>query len=89
MIESKGWQSSDQPAALHAYEAANVAHELYNTNQNPSRDSAGMTLRFSIPTVINGRVYVGVKGGIEVYGLLSPNTHKQPRPRKAASSRSR
>lgn len=37
-----------------------------------SSDRAGMGLHFNIPTVVNGRVYVGVKGAIGVYGLLSP-----------------
>jgi hypothetical protein len=34
------------------------------------RDEAGKSLRFTIPTVINGRVYVGTKGEVDVYGLL-------------------
>ena len=31
-----------------------------------------LTLRFTIPTVVNGRVYVEAKGEVDVYGLL-PN----------------
>jgi len=70
VIASKGWRAADQPAVLHAFDASNVARELYTSEQHASRDRAGMTLRFSIPTVADGRVYVGTKGGIEVYGLL-------------------
>ena len=55
-----------------AYDAANVAHELYNSTQNPTRDRAGKALRFTIPTVANGRVYVPTKREIDVYGLLQP-----------------
>ena len=50
--------------------ATDVAHELYNSEQNPSRDRAGLALRFNIPTVMNGRVYVGAKREVDVYGLL-------------------
>jgi hypothetical protein len=30
----------------------------------------GLALRFTIPTVVNGRVYVNAKRHIDVYGLL-------------------
>ena len=69
-IETKAWNGEDRPAILHAWEAANVAHELYNSEMNATRDRAGLTLRFTIPTVANGRVYIGTKGEIDVYGLL-------------------
>ena len=72
VLESKGWRSPDRPAVLHAFEAANVARELYNSEQNSSRDRAGMALRFAVPTVVNGRVYVGAKREVDVYGLLAP-----------------
>jgi len=72
LLESKGWRSPDRPAVLHAYDAANVARELYNSEQNASRDRAGECLRFAIPTVVNGRVYVGAKREVDVYGLLAP-----------------
>jgi hypothetical protein len=71
VIETKGWRAPDRPAVLHAYDAMNVARELYNSKQNSTRDRAGLTLRFTIPTVINGRVYVGAKKELDVYGLLS------------------
>jgi hypothetical protein len=70
LLRSKVWNAPDQPAALYAYDAGNVAHELYNTEQNPGRDRPGLALRFNIPTVVNGHVYVGTKHQIDVYGLL-------------------
>ena len=71
LIESKVWNDfSDRTAVLHAYDAANVARELYNSEQNRRRDHAGNALRFTIPTVVDGRVYVGTRGEIDVYGLL-------------------
>jgi len=56
---------------LHAFEATNVAHELYNTEQDSRRDRAGIGLRFNVPMVVNGRVYLGAKRELDVYGLLS------------------
>ena len=71
VIESRGFRAPDRPAVLRAYEAANVAHVLYASEQQPERDRAGTALRFTIPTVADGRVYVGTKGQLDVYGLLS------------------
>jgi hypothetical protein len=73
VIESKGWRSPDRQFVLHAYDAANIAHELYNSEQNPARDRGGLTLRFNIPLVANGKVYVGAKKQVDVYGLLTPS----------------
>jgi outer membrane protein assembly factor BamB len=70
LIETKAWNGADRPAVLHAYDAANVARELYNSEQNPARDRVGLTLRFTIPTVVSGRVYVDAKGSVDVFGLL-------------------
>jgi hypothetical protein len=72
VLRSKGWRSPDTKAVLYAYDAANVARELYTSEQNSPRDHAGLCLRFNIPTVANGKVYVPAKREINVYGLLSP-----------------
>ncbi len=55
---------------LHAYDATNLAHELYNTQQNAARDSLGAGAVFAVPTVIDGRVYVVAVNQLNVYGLL-------------------
>ncbi|MGA3240411.1 MAG: pyrrolo-quinoline quinone [Bryobacteraceae bacterium] len=72
LIETKTWNGADQPAVLRAYDAANVARELYNSEQNRDRDRVGVTLRFTIPTVADGRVYVDAKHRVDVFGLLPP-----------------
>ncbi|HEY1952499.1 MAG TPA: hypothetical protein VGG76_06810 [Gemmatimonadaceae bacterium] len=70
-IETRTWNGPDKPAVLHAYDALNVQHELYHSEMNPRRDRAGLATRFAIPTVGGGRVFVGGKGEISVYALLS------------------
>ncbi len=71
VLRSKSWNGEDTPATLSAFDAEDIAHQLYSSEQNSARDRAGLALRFNIPTVVNGRVYVGAKGEVDVYGLLS------------------
>jgi hypothetical protein len=57
-------------AVLHAYDATDLSHELYNSNQSGSRDQFGAGNKFITPTLANGRVYVGTTNGVAVLGLL-------------------
>jgi hypothetical protein len=56
--------------ALRAYSASNVADELYNTQQDPGRDAIPGYDNFCVPTVADGRVFVGTTGELLIYGLL-------------------
>jgi hypothetical protein len=59
------------PAILLAYDATNVATQLYSSATNATRDQAGNATKFVPPTVANGRVYVATQTEIDAYGLLS------------------
>ncbi|MEZ0601627.1 pyrrolo-quinoline quinone [Paraburkholderia sp. IW21] len=56
--------------ALHAYDAGNLAHELYNSNQAGARDQWGAGNKFITPMIARGKVYVGATNGVAVFGLL-------------------
>lgn len=59
------------PAVLHAYDAANLAHEIYNSNQAAAgRDHFGAGNKYITPTVADGKVFVGTTNGVGVFGVL-------------------
>src|SRR6516225_1343109 len=58
------------PAVLYAFDATNISSELYSSAKNTSRDKAGNATKFAVPTIANGKVYVGTSTEVDVYGLL-------------------
>lgn len=66
------WLLNRATNALYAYDASDVSQELFNSNQYFGRDSIGGVLKFTIPIVANGKVFVGGIGKVFAFGLNPP-----------------
>lgn len=67
---------NNTPAVLHAYEATDLSHELYNSNREQKRDEITAN-KFITPMIAGGKVFVGTPTGVAVYGLLPAETAPQ------------
>jgi hypothetical protein len=57
-------------AVLHAYDATNLANELYNSNQATGNRDQFTGNKFITPMIANGKVFVGTLNSVAVFGLL-------------------
>ena len=62
----------DPNAVLRAYDATNLAIQLYGSDQDPTRDALDSSVHFASVTVANGEVFVGTQDKLYIYGLNPP-----------------
>ena len=74
-LETSQWNTGG-PSILYAFDATNLATELYDSNKF-SADHPGLAVKFTVPTVANGSVYVGTQARLAVFGLF-PDGRKSP-----------
>lgn len=91
VINGSGWvpmKKAPASAVLYAYDAEHPTGTtwtaMWNSNQCPTRDTPGYSSKFSVPTIANGRVFIGTidttggpsyqDGELDVYGLLTNTT---------------
>jgi hypothetical protein len=67
-LDISGYPSG--PAILNAYNATNLANQLFSSPTSGA-GAAGLATKFSVPTVANGKVYVGTQGQFDVFGFIS------------------
>jgi hypothetical protein len=68
----------DPAGVLRAYDATNLANELYNSNQDPTYDSLDSYVKFSTPTIADGKVFVPTKTTVTIYGLVNKSGTPPP-----------
>ena len=65
-------ESAVVSGVLRVFDASNLSSELYDTQQNATRDSIGLYSKYTPPTVANGKVYMATfSNKLRVYGLLA------------------
>jgi hypothetical protein len=61
--------STGGPAVLQAYDAANVSRQLFSSSTS-AVNTAGPAVKFVVPTVADGYVFLGTRSELDVYGIL-------------------
>jgi hypothetical protein len=81
-------ESAASNGVLHAFDAADLSHELYNGTQAGNRDNFPDG-KFITPMIANGKVYVGTPGSVAVFGLLSQSARNLRRSHRPDRGRNR
>jgi hypothetical protein len=69
LIDSSGAMANTS-AILRAFDPNDLSKDIYNSAMVTPRDTAGPAVKFTVPTVANGKVYIGTQTELDVYGLL-------------------
>ena len=67
------WIMDTNNDELHAYSTLSLSTELWNSG--PGSIAA---VKFAVPTVANGQVFVGTQDSLQAFGLTGPSTPAQP-----------
>ncbi len=70
-LNNSTYKSATGQASLLAYQATNLGRTLYSSRTKATRDNPGQPVKFQVPTVANGKVYVITVKSLNVYGLLN------------------
>ncbi|MGA2102511.1 MAG: pyrrolo-quinoline quinone [Candidatus Sulfotelmatobacter sp.] len=70
-LNNSAYKTTTGEATLLAYNATNLAKELYSSKTKATRDNPGAAVKFSVPTVVNGKIYIMTQKSLVVYGLLN------------------
>jgi hypothetical protein len=70
-IDHAGSRVNPASAVLYAYSASKVSQQLFSSNMAGARDQLGTAVKFAVPTIAGGKVYVATETGLSVFGLLS------------------
>ena len=63
----------DASGLLQAYDAADLSKQLYSSATMPG-DAPGSWAEFCVPTIADGKVFLGTANALIAYGLLNPAT---------------
>jgi fibronectin type 3 domain-containing protein len=75
------WDLDRSSNQLRVYDATNYGTELYTSAQAANnRDQLGSVVKFTVPLVANGTVYVGTANSLVFYGLLGTGTNPPAAP---------
>ena len=69
-LNNSTYKSPTGQANLVAYQATNLARQLYSSRTKATRDNPGAAVKMTVPTIANGRVYITTQKNLVVYGLL-------------------
>jgi len=72
---------ANRPGILRAFDAADITHEIWNSQMNAVRDSIKNYPKFVAPTIANGRVYMSTfSGKVNMYGIFNPDEVEELNP---------
>ncbi len=81
------WITDRNTNELHAYSAASLNNELWNSAQAAGgADDPGAVVKFAVPTVANGEVFMGTTSQLVAYGLTPAATSVSNAPVLAATT---